>query len=255
MPLGHPDAGHARVKIYGVTLDTMNTVSSLGCLAYSSKNNSIQINAGVAGQPLQSVFYGIMWECVINLVGQPESFLDITARAQGSGQLGPSADLSRNGQAKAVDLLSQLAQQQGFTFNNPNNDQTVLTNVYHSGSLMQQMTQVADAAGLQIVYDIRTNPTVVTVFPKYQSVAGNQIISPATGMVSYPIGSSQRIRVKTLFNPAILYGSTVEIQSSLQQANGPWRTFDITHEISCLTPGGPWFTELEGDITARTGSS
>ena len=67
-------------------------------------------------------------------------------------------------------------------------------------------------------------------------------VSPQNGLVGYPTYYPSGFIIKTEFNPQIIVGRTVNLTSQIPKANGSWVIFDSTHELSTLTPDGPWFT-------------
>jgi len=43
----------------------------------------------------------------------------------------------------------------------------------------------------------------------------------------------------------MLIGRTINLTSIIPKANGKWVIFESTHELSTLTPDGPWFTTVK----------
>ena len=64
-------------------------------------------------------------------------------------------------------------------------------------------------------------------------------------MVGYPQHTANGISVQTLFYPQIANGTRIEVDSVLKPANGQWTVYNVGHEISAETPGGPWFTRVD----------
>lgn len=74
------------------------------------------------------------------------------------------------------------------------------------------------------------------------------VISKESGMVDSPVFNTPKdeegaptLSVKTLLQPAILCGGSVEIRS--ESVNGQFKVLSLTHEGD--TNGGPWHTSLE----------
>ena len=67
------------------------------------------------------------------------------------------------------------------------------------------------------------------------------VISPATGLVGYPIRTPLGVNFTTLFNPSITYGAKVELHTSVKSASGMWKVTLLDHNLESETPGGSWF--------------
>jgi hypothetical protein len=64
-------------------------------------------------------------------------------------------------------------------------------------------------------------------------------------MVGYPRFTEQAIAFDTLFNPAIGFGGSVQVQSLLTPACGKWTVYQMSYHLQSETPNGAWFTHVE----------
>jgi hypothetical protein len=75
-------------------------------------------------------------------------------------------------------------------------------------------------------------------------------------MVGYPKFEVSGLNVKAEWDPRFLFGSVVNVASVIPMAAGKWIAAGLTHDLSTLTPDGPWFTDLhlilEGFANARS---
>ena len=86
----------------------------------------------------------------------------------------------------------------------------------------------------------------LAIWPHGQPRSGVAVdVSAATGMIGYPTFSSFGISVTTLFNPAIVYGTQLNVTSALKPACGKWIVYTLAHDLEAETPGGTWETHLE----------
>jgi hypothetical protein len=101
------------------------------------------------------------------------------------------------------------------------------------------MQAVARAAAFPLVIENGT----VTIWPN-DGTRDDVVIElgPKTGLVGYPTFWEAGFVVKSEFNPLIANGRAVKLTSSIPKANGSWPTQNVTHELSTLSPDGPWFT-------------
>ena len=64
-------------------------------------------------------------------------------------------------------------------------------------------------------------------------------------MVAYPELFSAQLIVKSLFNPQIIPGGKITVQSEITPANGTWIINTLTYELESTTPHGKWFETME----------
>ena len=69
-------------------------------------------------------------------------------------------------------------------------------------------------------------------------------VSAETGLVGYPTYNDIGFSIKTEFNQNLINGRTVNLKTIIPKANGKAPIQDSTHEISTLSPEGPWFTTV-----------
>jgi hypothetical protein len=50
----------------------------------------------------------------------------------------------------------------------------------------------------------------------------------------------------TIFNPDVVIGGMIQVQSSLTPACGQWIATQISHSLESETPDGQWFTHILG---------
>lgn len=229
------------LRVFGMTLGLMNNYTSAGISnGVYSENIGISVSAGDQGSVPSLVFEGTLIRSFIEF-NPPAASLYCSATAQYQQSTKANAQYQKAGPQNAENIIQALAQQAGLGFQN-NGAHAVLTNQYLAGSVIDQMTTVARAAKFPIKIENNTvyiwgnggyrDQTVVTV-------------SPSTGLVGYPSYWEAGFTVKTQFNPQIVMGRQIVVQSSLPQANGAWAAMMVTHELSTIEPGGPWFTTTQ----------
>ena len=241
-PGGSSAFGQLRLKVYGMTLNEMNKFSSTGANQIYLENKSVTLSAGDEGTPLTQVFSGQIISSYIDLSSMPDISFNCAA-ISGWVAKGTSAASNHypNGTV-AEKLIESLTAQlgAGWRFQNYNKSaHCILTDQYVYGSLIDQIQTIARAAQFPLVIENNT----VTIWDN-KGVRDNVIIevSPETGLVGYPSYWEAGFTVKSEFKPTIINGRQVKLTSSLPKANGTFPVQNCTHEISTLTPDGPWFT-------------
>lgn len=108
-----------------------------------------------------------------------------------------------------------------------------------SGSTIEQIQTVARNASFPLIIENNT----VTIFPNDGSRDDIVVnLSAETGLVGYPSYWEAGFVVKSEFNPIITIGRVINLKSQIPKANGKFPIQYVTHELSTLTPDGPWFT-------------
>ena len=172
--------------------------------------------------------------------------LTITAFTGLLDQLKPIPPTSYKGPTDVATIIASLAKQMGYSFENNGVSGVLIANPYLSGTGRDQVMQIAEHAGINVIFDDQpTGVPTIAIWPKGGARGGAvPLISSTTGMVGYPAWTENGIIVKTEFNPQIVFGANVQVQSIVPQASGTWSVFGVTHELEFAMPGGKWFTTL-----------
>lgn len=238
-PGGNSAFGQLQLQVYGMTLDQMNEYSSTGSNMVAVQDQSVTVTAGNQNGSLNQVFSGTLISSFIDLSNVPEVSFVCAAVAGYYNKAAPSAPNTYEGSQKAEDIIAALAGQIGYAFENKNGATAVVQNQYLSGSIIDQMQAVARAASFPMIIENKT----VTIFPN-NGTRDDIIIemSAETGLVGYPSYWEAGFVVRSEFNPIITIGRIINLKSQLPKANGKFPIQYVTHELSTLTPDGPWFT-------------
>ncbi len=249
---GAPGLGEANIQIYNLPLSLINQIGTLGVpYVYMVGANSITIEAGDANTQPTTLFKGTINSAYADFSVVPDSIFNISAQAISLFGAAPAPAIGYAGAKSVGTLFQTLATQAGLTlFNNfPNGVTPVLSNPYLSGSIRDQIRSLAQHSG--VAWNVDDVKGILTIWPKNTSALppGTKVpvlAPPPNGnMVGYPSYTQQGIKVRAEFNTAIEYGTTVEVRSSLTQANGNWIVYYLDYDLECQTPDGPWFINLE----------
>ena len=236
-----PCQGSAQVAIYGLPLQVMNDLSSIGSALYSAKNNQIVIEAGDVGAQMSAVFTGDIFQAFSDFDGGPDAAFQVVAAPGYQAQIKGAQPTSYQGSVNVTTILADLCQKAGLQFQG-NGVSVVLSNPYFPGALMDQIESCIEAAGLRACIQ---NNTLSIWDDTVTTPSTGLTLSADTGMVGYPAFAPQGISIKGLFNPALRNGQTFEVKSILTPACGTWQSQILTHDLASQTPGGPWFTTIQ----------
>ncbi|KAA0089369.1 hypothetical protein CIW54_07855 [Paraburkholderia sp. T12-10] len=233
--------GQMQMSVWGMSLDQMNELSSVGSVPAVVTSNSVTVSAGDVDGKMTQVFYGTIVRSFPDFSGSPDVCFTVTATAGYYQKAQTLAAKHYAGSNNAETIIEALAESAGLVFSNPNNVHVVIRDQYLYGSAVSQITQVAQAAAIPVEI---ANGTV-TIWPNNGVRDSVEIdLGPDTSpqLVGYPTYYEAGFIVTSQFNPLMLGGRNVNLTSSIPKANGTFPIQTVTHQLSTLTADGPWFT-------------
>lgn len=240
--MGLPDKNKAKVSIFGLSMQTIEQLTSLAFLPLTYKKNKIIIKAGDENN-LYQVFMGDI--TVSHGVGQgaPDFALEIEAQTGFVAAMTAQAPETVDGKTQASGIVEKIMTPFGFTYETQGGDDVELQNAVLQGDPLRKAHLAASQAGRELVVD----DDKVFLLPESGVRQGAAVeLSVETGLVGYPNFTSEGINCISFFNPNIQYGGELNLQSALPKASGTWRITKVTHNLSAgKAGGGPWFTEIE----------
>lgn len=246
---GGNQMGTLQARIYGVAESDMNAITTLMWKQDLYNPNTIVVTA-IDGTQQTQIFAGNIVQAWGNYQSQPDVFLQIQAQTAYVGQLTPTAPTSFQGSVSVAAIAAQIAQTMGFTFEN-NGVTTQLSNVYLAGTALDQLKSLVKAANCDLYLD----DTIVAICPRFQPRTQTSVpsISPQSGLFGYPSFDNTGINFRCLFNPAIKFGGSVALQSSIPKANGQYLVLCVGHQLESEKPGGAWYSIVKGINNAIAG--
>jgi hypothetical protein len=238
-------------RIFGLDPSIANQIATLGKLINQGRNNTVTVSAGDdAGTSV--IFVGTIMNAYQDFQDAPNAALNLVGLTNMIDALRPLPASSFRGGADVADIISGLAKQMGYGFEN-SGVSVILNNQYLSGTGRQQVVQAAQAANVNFLFDDQpVGGLTVAIWPKDSARKGAAavLLEPdAGGLVGYPQWVDTGVILKCEFNPSIAYGAQVQVKNSVvTNANGAWYPYNITHEIESEMPGGKWFTTMEAQF-------
>jgi hypothetical protein len=241
---GLPAFPEAELAIYGLKQADMNALTSLAFQPLAMSRNSVLVEADSDGNGnFSSVFTGQIITSGPDYSAIPSVPLRVQARILGFESLMSAPPTSYTGSTSVASIVSTLASQLGYVLEN-NGVTSSLNNPYFSGTLIDQLRAVKQAAGIQMF----TEGNVIAICPPGVPRAQQGfVLSPQSGLVGYPKLDFQRgyVRAKAVYNPAFRFGGPLTLQgSTVPLANGQWVIGTITHTLESQLPGGQWFSDM-----------
>ena len=235
----------AELRIWGMSLDVMNRLTLLNVYATPERvNNRITISAGDGDGGVAVCFVGGIQEAWIDGSDLPGVAFHVAAASAFVENIRPIAPTAYKGTVDVAIVLSGIAAQMGLSLENSGVSGVVLNDPYFPGALGAQLESICQHAHVE--YHIDSIARVLAVWPVGKQRDGESIIMSAyTGMVGFPTFTQSGIRIRSLYNPNLIFGRKLLVTSDFSSACGMWVIANVNHNLDCETPGGAWFTEVE----------
>ena len=237
---GGETMGQAIVKIYGLSLELMNKLTTIGPIMTQVRGqNSIVILAGENPQALTEIYSGTIMTAIADFNNAPDVSFEVTALSASLAAMTPAQAYSVANAVSADQVFGDFATALGLQLNNVDVVH-MFNNPTFNGTLRQQYLAAADEADCDVIPD----KSFLNIKGRFSYLGKVPvIISPSTGMVGYPLLSQGYMSVKSIFQPTIIQGARIQVQDSqLKAANGLWTVVSVKHELESMMPNGKWFT-------------
>jgi hypothetical protein len=226
----------ASIQIFGMQLNTMNKLSTLGVVATQQRRNTVMIEAGDDSSK-SVVFVGTITNAWADFQNAPSVVFNVEAAAGLIEDMQTTKAISFKGSTDVANIMKQIATSANLKFEN-NGVNVKLASPNFPGSPRQQAKACAEHAGIEWIIDNGT----LAIWPRGQSrSSAATLLSPQTGMVGYPTFTSMGIMVKSIFNKGLAFGGKITVQSQLTPANGEWIIYNLNYELDAQLPRGSWF--------------
>jgi hypothetical protein len=238
----------AQMRIYGMPLQRLNELTRVGWRTTDFRKNQVLISAGDENGRMSLVHTGDVLTAYVDLNAAPDVVFEVISNPTIFVAIKPVGASSYPGSADAATILATLAKTMGVGFKN-NGVSVMLQNTYLPGTAWAQVERCAQAARINYSLDRGT----LTIWPRGGASVPDSAsirIAPDTGLVGYPAFTGSGISVRTLFNPDVILGSRLNVESSLDAktsihtASGQWVASGIYHTLEAETPNGQWFTDI-----------
>jgi len=236
---GGASMGQCHLTVYGLPPSMLNQLTALRKQIMMLRKDFVSVEAGDSnGTSL--IFQGQITEGWTNLNSIPNSVLQMAAYSGAFEAVKPVTATSYPGAANVDDIMKTIAGKMGLAYQN-NGVSVSLSRPYFSGTGREQAQACAEHADINWLIENGT----LFIWPKGSAKGTIKTpVSADTGMVGYPAFDGVGVSITTLFNPQITYGSYVDVDSVIKQANGEWYVYSVSHDLESQTPGGQWFTHF-----------
>lgn len=236
--------GSSVIRIWGLGQDLMNAVTTLTWAPLSVNNKNLievwTIDGGVETLVFKSD--------IVNAWGDYASMPDVCLYVETSTcynlQVQPAEPTSFGDVVTVGDVVNQLATKMGLIPEVTDAAAKILIDrPYLQGSLVDQLRQFISAVDLR--YELTQD--IISVHTKDEKRFGqvfSPVVSPSTGLIGYPLFNNNGVVFKCLFNPALMNGDEITVESSIARASGTFSITAMDFHLSSKMPNGPWFMEV-----------
>lgn len=232
----------ATITIYGLTQSQMSQLSTYGQPPVITNRNTISVSAGDLGGTLALVFKGTIVDAYADYQ-QPDARFVVSAIQFMAQSVQTVAALSYSGSVDAATIMGNIAKQLNLTLEN-SGVSVQLANVYQTGSLLDQAKAIAKAGNFNAII----SGTALAIWPRNGMRNGQSVVvSPQSGvgqLINYPKFTFNGVIFECTYNPNIVYGKALMLQSSLKNATGSWVPVMIDYALSAEMPDGPWMMRV-----------
>lgn len=233
-----------RAKIYGVRQVDMSSATTLQWRPGTFIPNTVEVYA-IDGSVETLVFAGNIINAWGDYGSMPDVYLHIQAQSAYFNQLKAVGPRSFKGTVDVASVMAQIARNMGYTFEN-NGVTTKLSDLYLANTDLEQAKELARAAGCDLYLD---DKILAITPPNVARKTLIQNISRESGLVGYPTFDGVGVNFTSLFNPAVLFGGSIKLETDIQQAAGEWIVTSVAHRLESEKPGGAWFSSIRGNAS------
>ena len=234
--------GQLSAKIWGVSQSAMNSVTTLQWKPGNWIVNKIEVFA-IDGEQETLIFSGNIVNSWGDYQSMPDVFLNIQAQSAYQAQIQSVKPLSVTSGVNVAVLMGNIAKEMGLSFEN-NNVSVIMPELYLSNSLTERAKDLAAMAN----FDLYIDDVVLAITNRYAPRDGLiPLISPYSGLVGYPNFDGVGVTFRCLFNPGIIFGGLIKLDTSIPTANGDWIVTSISHQLESEKPSGAWFSTIRGN--------
>lgn len=218
------------LKIFNLPLDDMQVLTTLAFEPLAVKKNRLILMAG-DDESLAQVFVGDITSAVPRFAADASSTFEITAITGYVASVTPAKPLTAAGARDVATLLEGLARQMGFAFINRGVSVSV-RNVALMGGPMEQARQLADEARIDLIIDDGEMIAAPRGVLRQDDAEGSTpVLRDKTGLIGFPGFDAKGVVGRCLYEPRLLPGGPVRIESMVPKASGLWRVTSVSHKL------------------------
>ncbi len=234
-------APHARIKAYGLPMETMEKLLRIKWNDIKALRNNVTIETGEQGEELSQAFKGGITFAYPDFGDAPNVALVIEAQTAVLEKMTPTDAESYEGEHDVVNIMGNICKRMGYSLD-PNGVSEKLSNVYLCNTDIEKVKWLAEAANLNLYIESNTISVTKKGQPRTLKIP---VISPETGLISYPAPTMIGVQFKCFYDPLVRFGGIVRITGSqISICNGDWLVYGIRTILETEQDSAQWFMEV-----------
>ncbi|KER03407.1 hypothetical protein MEG1DRAFT_01882 [Photorhabdus temperata subsp. temperata Meg1] len=234
-------APHARIKAYGLPMETMEKLLRIKWNDIKALRNNVTIETGEQGEELSQAFKGGITFAYPDFGDAPNVALVIEAQTAVLEKMTPTDAESYEGEHDVVNIMGNICKRMGYSFES-NGVSEKLSNVYLCNTDIEKVKWLAEAANLNLYIESNTISVTKKGQPRTLKIP---VISPETGLISYPAPTMIGVQFKCFYDPLVRFGGIVRITGSqISICNGDWLIYGIRTILETEQDSAQWFMEV-----------
>ena len=242
---GAPSNSTATISVFGLSQSLQDQLSTLGMRLNLIPKNTLILSAGDVNGNFVPVFGGTIQQAYADLNAMPNVPFIFECQSGLADAVTLVPPSSYAGNTDVASIAASMARLMNLNFEN-NGITTQLRNPYFSGSIVQQVRDLREAANCNV--EIVDGGATLAIWPLFGS-RGNKTIPliappPDGEMITAPSYTQNGIMVRNVFNPLVLFGGKVLVQSRMKRASGTWVVHKLDHALDSIVENGEWSSTL-----------
>ena len=229
-------------KINGISQSDINSISTTKWQPLVDIKNTIEVIA-IDGSAVTSIYFGDILEAWGDYQSMPDVFLYVQALSGGTNKMKTMEPRSFNGIIDVASVMDQISSDMGYTFEN-NGVTSGIQNLYLANTGLEQAIELAKIAKCDLYLDDKVLAITPINIPRKTIIP---VISRKSGLIGYPTFDGTGVNCQILFNPAVVFGGSVKIETDIARAAGEWIITSMSHRLETERPGGAWFSQIRGN--------
>lgn len=240
---GLPARNTATIKIFNMKQEDIEKITTLSPvkLEYRTRN-IVTVKAWPEDKGPSVVFKGEIF-LAYGIYESPDLGVHIEAQTGLIPAVTPSQPFTKPGEVKWKEIVeSAVSEMDGYTFENVDVPEKILTDPVINGSPLPKIQEVARELDFQVICDDMKVTTMT-----WEKPLGNAVkVNATTGMVGYPSLNPNGIKLTHDWRPEFRQGGAIDVESIVPQASGIWKIVKLHHHLQSYGAGSAWDTIIDG---------
>lgn len=230
---------NAEIVIYGLRLDYMHKLMRVRWQDMTSLQNMIRVEADG-----HVVYEGNITFAYIDTSTAPDIALRVRSLVSVLDIYKPVTPTAFAGERPVVQAINELCNSMEYQFtNNGVPDTLMMTDTTMVDTQINKVRKLCRDYQIDLYIEDRHVTIAPQGSPRDLPIPQ---VTPANGLLGYPVPTMQGIDFRSLYRPDIRFGGIVRIADSLMETcNGDWRVFGVTLSLESEMQGGNWHMDIK----------